>query len=126
MIQREELKPLVYTPWQQEVEVIGDMYFALRTTGDPTALAATVRQVVRELDSNLTVTEITTQTARAQATLGRKRLSARLVSFFGGLALLLAAIRLSGVLAYSVAQRPNQIRIRLALASPVANVLRLG
>src|SRR6185369_2782443 len=101
MSQREEITPLLYTPWQQEVEVIGEMYFALRTAGDPTALIATARQVVRELDSNLPVTEVGTQTARAQATLGQERLYARLLTFFGGLALLLAAIGLSGVLAWS-------------------------
>ena len=125
MSQREELKPLLYTPWQQEVEEIGEMYFALRTAGEPTALAATVRQTVRELDSNLPVTEVSTQTARAHATLGQERLSARLLSFFGGLALLLAAIGLSGVLAYSVAQRTQEIGIRMALGAQSANILRL-
>ncbi len=123
--QREENKSLLYTPWRQEGDEIGKMYFFLRTIGEPTALAATVHQLVRELDSNLPLTEVTTQRARSQATLGQERLYARLLSFFGGLALLLAAIGLSGMLAYSVAQRTNEIGIRMALGAEGHDVLRL-
>src|SRR5215813_3523849 len=77
MTQREEIEPLLYTPWQQEGKEIGTMHFALRTTGEPTALAATVRQIVHELDPNLPVTQLTSQTARSQVTLGQERLTAR-------------------------------------------------
>jgi len=123
--QREETQPLLYTPWQQEGAAIGEMHFVLRTAGEPTTLAATVRQVVHDLDTNLPITEIGTQSARAQATLGQERLCARLLSFFGGVALVLASIGLFGVLAYSVSQRTKEIGIRMAFGAQVKNVLRL-
>ncbi len=122
---RTEIQPIAYTPWRQELENFGHQVYMVRSTDDPGKLEALIHDVVRDVDPTVPVTDVATQEAQVERTFGEERTLADLLSFFGGLALLLAGIGLYGIMAYSVAQRTNEIGIRMALGAREVSVLKL-
>jgi predicted permease len=123
--QRDQAPPTIYLPWEQELSALGSATFEVRTSGDPSLHVAAIRQAVREVDRDLPLKGIKTQAEQADETLAMERLFARLFSLFGLLALVLAAVGLYGMLAWSVTQRQHEIGIRVALGASRSSVMKM-
>ncbi len=95
----------------------------VRTFGDPTAAVSAIRASVGQIDSKLPISGVQSLHDQVDNTFKQQKLAARLVSFFGALALLLACVGLYGVVAQGVARRTNEIGIRMALGAQRANIL---
>jgi predicted permease len=121
---RDEAPPTVYLPWRQQ-GLAGQMNFEARMSGDPAVLMPAIRRAVREVDGNLPLFDVKTQVEQAAESMAQERLFAALLSFFGLVALLLAAMGLYGALANSVAQRTQEIGVRVALGARPRDVRRL-
>jgi macrolide transport system ATP-binding/permease protein len=91
--------------------------YALRTAGDPLRFVQSVREIVREADSRIAVTNVATQAAEIDRTISRELTFAKLCTGFAILALLTACVGLYGTMSYSVARQVGEIGIRMALGA---------
>jgi len=122
---RDDPPPVFFLSYRQAPDVSWGMTFVVRTRTPRATITPSLRAAVSSVDRDLPLIEVRTQQEQIDQITASERVFANLTAAFGVLALVLACIGIYGITAYSVAQRTNEIGIRMALGAQPERVLRM-
>ena len=120
---RDEPPLMVFYPQRPRNRILGQRTFAVRTLGNAEAVVPQIREAVRRVDADLPLLNVMTQRETEARLLILERVFASITTVFGGLALVIAAIGLFGLMSYAVARRTREIGIRVALGAQKGQIL---